>query len=241
MPGPARVHRRAHLRLWPHGAGRHAEAVADGDEVKIEESADTDFRPDHEVCYRHRSRRWLVADVFTPGHTSNHMCYQLREEKALFTGDHVMAWSTSAISPPDGDMEDYMASLELLLERDDDIYWPTHGPAVREPHEHVRAFIAHRREREQQILDCVDAGIERIDEMVPRMYAGLPEFMYPVRARCRGRDRSGPAGRARRRRSARLRRTLRGRWNAAARAWRRAGITSASNQGRWLDPAPVAR
>lgn len=169
----------------PHGAGRHAEAVADGDEVKIEESADTDFRPDHEV--RHGDRiegdGWSVECVFTPGHTSNHMCYQLREEKALFTGDHVMAWSTSVISPPDGDMEDYMASLELLLERDDEIYWPTHGPAVREPHEHVRAFIAHRREREQQILDCVDAGIERIDEMVPRMYAGLPEFMYPAAAR----------------------------------------------------------
>lgn len=169
----------------PHGAGRHANVVAGEDEVKIEEAADTDFAPDHRVAHGDviDGDGWSVECVFTPGHTSNHTCYQLREERALFTGDHVMAWSTSVISPPDGDMADYMASLELLLERDDAIYWPTHGPAVLDTHEHVRAFIAHRAEREAQILACIDADVLRIADMVPRMYADLPEFMYPAAGR----------------------------------------------------------
>ena len=80
-------------------------------------------------------------------------------------------------------MEAYMSSLELLLNRDDDVYWPTHGPAITEPKEHVSAFIAHRNEREEQILACVDQGIFIINEMVPKMYQGTPEFMYPAAAR----------------------------------------------------------
>ncbi|MEE4299311.1 MAG: MBL fold metallo-hydrolase [Pseudomonadales bacterium] len=168
----------------PHGAGRHAAAVGD-DHVKIEESADTDFSPDVRVDHGDviEADGFSVECVYTPGHTSNHMCYQLREERALFTGDHVMGWSTSVISPPDGDMQDYMASLRLLLERDDAVYWPTHGPAITEPKAHVEAYIAHREEREAQILACIDDGITRIADMVPRMYAGLPEFMYPAAGR----------------------------------------------------------
>ena len=168
----------------PHGAGRHAAAVGD-DHVKIEESADTDFTPDVRVEHGEiiEGDGFSVECVYTPGHTSNHMCYQLREERALFTGDHVMGWSTSVISPPDGDMQDYLASLELLLERDDAVYWPTHGPAITDTHAHVEAFIAHRRDREAQILACIDAGTVRIEEMVPIMYAGLAEFMYPAAGR----------------------------------------------------------
>ena len=163
----------------PHGAGK----IEVG--VKVEEGGDMEFTPD--VVLRDgaivEGGDWSVEAVFTPGHTSNHLCYQLREEKALFTGDHVMGWSTSIISPPDGDMQDYMASLQRLLERDDRVYWPTHGPSVIEPKAHVKAFIAHRREREQQILACVDKGLLKIRDMVPPMYADLPEFMYPAAAR----------------------------------------------------------
>jgi glyoxylase-like metal-dependent hydrolase (beta-lactamase superfamily II) len=111
------------------------------------------------------------------------MCFALREQKALFTGDHVMGWSTSIISPPDGEMMAYMVSLELLLERDDEVYWPTHGPCITDPKAHVQAFIAHRREREAQILECVGSGVELITEMVPKMYSDTPEFMYPAAAR----------------------------------------------------------
>ncbi|MEE4361394.1 MAG: MBL fold metallo-hydrolase [Pseudomonadales bacterium] len=169
----------------PHGAGRSAPDSSGEVEVKVEEGADLAFRPDHEV--RHgdvlEGDGWSVECLHTPGHTSNHSCFQLREERTLFTGDHVMAWSTSVISPPDGDMHAYMASLELLLERDDLRYWPTHGPSVEDPKAHVRAFIAHRREREAQILACVGDGVHSITAMVPRIYAGHPEFMYPAAAR----------------------------------------------------------
>jgi len=163
----------------PHGAGKLEEGVP------VEEGGDMDFRPD--VLVRHgeviEGGDWSVECVYTPGHTSNHMCYQLREARALFTGDHVMGWSTSIISPPDGDMMAYMVSLELLLERDDAVYWPTHGPCVEDPKRHVRAFIEHRREREAQIIECVGQGVGLIHDMVPRMYLDTPEFMYPAAAR----------------------------------------------------------
>jgi glyoxylase-like metal-dependent hydrolase (beta-lactamase superfamily II) len=159
----------------PHGAGKLEAGV------KVEEGGDMEFKPDVKV--RHgdviEGDGWSVECVYTPGHTSNHMCFALDEERTLFTGDHIMAWSTSIISPPDGDMKSYMASLDLLLERDDDLYWPTHGPSVIETKKHVEAFIEHRRERERQIIECLQGGIRKIRDMVPGMYADLPEFMYP--------------------------------------------------------------
>jgi len=113
----------------PHGAGKMEQGV------QVEEGGDMDFEPDHLVTHGDiiRGEDWTVECVYTPGHTSNHLCFALQEQKALFTGDHVMGWSTSIISPPDGDMADYMQSLELLLERDDEIYWPTHGPSIIDP------------------------------------------------------------------------------------------------------------
>ena len=167
----------------PHGSGRK---IADsGTEGNVEEGADNDFVPD--VLVKHgeliEADTWSVECVYTPGHTSNHMCYQLREEKALFTGDHVMGWSTSIISPPDGDMHAYMDSLHLLLERDDKIYWPTHGSSIIDTKKYVASFIAHRLERQEQIVSCINSGIHTIHEMVPLMYVGTPEFMYSAAAR----------------------------------------------------------
>lgn len=163
----------------PHGAGK----IEAG--VQVEEGGDMAFHPDERVTHGQviRGGNWSVECVYTPGHTSNHMCFQLREEKALFTGDHIMGWSTSIISPPDGDMKQYMDSLRMMLTRDDAVYWPTHGPCIDEPKAHVQAFIEHRLEREQQIIDCLKKGIHGIRAMVPPMYADLPEFMYPAAAR----------------------------------------------------------
>ena len=163
----------------PHGAGKLEEGV------QVEEGGDMDFTPDHLVKHGDiiQGGDWTVECVYTPGHTSNHMCFALQEQKALFTGDHVMGWSTSIISPPDGDMAAYMQSLELLLERDDAVYWPTHGPSIINPKTHVRAYIAHRIEREEQILKCIDEGTHKIRDMVPLMYRDTPEFMYPAAAR----------------------------------------------------------
>ena len=163
----------------PHGAGKSEQVVV------VEEGGDMEFDPDHKVVHGDilDVGALQVECVYTPGHTSNHMCFALMQERTLFTGDHVMGWSTSIISPPDGDMAAYMESLELLLARDDHVYWPTHGPAITAPHDHVRAFIQHRLDREAQILRCIDQDVHSIMEMVPIMYTDTPEFMYPAAAR----------------------------------------------------------
>ena len=162
-----------------HGAGKLEAGV------QVEEGGDMSFRPD--VIVRDgdviEGNGWTMECVYTPGHTSNHMCYALKEEKALFTGDHVMGWSTSVISPPDGDMTQYMNSLALLLERDDEIYWPTHGTCIKDVKTYVRAFIDHRLERESQILDCLGQGYQKIADMVPVMYTETDPRMYGAAAR----------------------------------------------------------
>ncbi len=116
---------------------------------------------------------WTLRAVATPGHVSNHLCFHLDESGALFTGDHVMGWSTSVIVPPDGDMGDYMNSLEKLQARDDRIYYPAHGPAVEKPRQLVRGMIGHRRQRENQILRHLGDGPHHASELVPKMYKGL--------------------------------------------------------------------
>lgn len=116
---------------------------------------------------------WTLQAVATPGHTSNHLCFALRESGALFTGDHVMAWSTSVVSPPDGNMADYMASLSKLYERDDRVYYAAHGAAVTKPRQLVRGMLGHRKSREAQILRELAEGPRAIPTMVATMYKGL--------------------------------------------------------------------
>jgi glyoxylase-like metal-dependent hydrolase (beta-lactamase superfamily II) len=162
----------------PHAGGNRGE-------VAVEEGGDWDFVPDVTVRDGEKiaGAGWSFEAVHTPGHTSNHLCFALPDDGVLFSGDHVMGWSTSVIAPPDGDMAAYMASLDKLLARQDAVYWPTHGPAITEPKEHVRAFIAHRREREAGILDCLRAGIGQIDMIVERLYAGLQPGLRRAAAR----------------------------------------------------------
>lgn len=126
---------------------------------------------------------WTLVAVATPGHTSNHICLALPESGVLFTGDHVMGWSTSVVSPPDGDMTDYMASLQKLHDREDRIYFPAHGPAIEKPRQLVRGMIGHRRSREKQILKQIGEGHTRISQMVPRMYKGVDERLWPAAGR----------------------------------------------------------
>jgi len=152
----------------PHAGGKRGEPA-------VEEGADWDFLPDVTVHDGDAiaGNGWRFEAVHTPGHTSNHLCFALADSGILFSGDHVMGWSTSVISPPDGDMTAYMTSLDKLLGRSDAVYWPTHGPTIAEPHAHVRAFIDHRRERESGIIDCLAAGVGHIDGIVERLYVGL--------------------------------------------------------------------
>ena len=116
---------------------------------------------------------WTLEAVTTPGHTSNHVCFALVESGALFTGDHVMGWSTTVVSPPDGDMAAYMQSLSKLQTRTDQVYYPAHGPAVTKPQQLVRGMIGHRRQREAQILRVLGETPATIPEMVAQMYKGL--------------------------------------------------------------------
>lgn len=164
----------------PHGAGKNTE-----DEVVVEEGGDMAFQPDEFV--RHGDHvsdgDWEVECVYTPGHTSNHICYRLASEGVLFTGDHVMGWSTSVISPPDGDMTSYMRSLNLLLEHPDQTYWPTHGPAITKPRNHVEAFVAHRLDREAQIILQLKERRHHIADMVPIMYKDVDQRLHPAAAR----------------------------------------------------------
>ncbi|MGN3975176.1 MBL fold metallo-hydrolase [Tsuneonella sp. SYSU-LHT278] len=116
---------------------------------------------------------WTLTAIATPGHTSNHLCFALEESGALFTGDHVMGWSTSVVVPPDGDMGAYMASLDKLYAREDRVFYPAHGPQIDKPRQLVRGMIGHRRQRENQIMRILSGGPQAAAGFVPRMYKGL--------------------------------------------------------------------
>ena len=139
------------------------------------ESFDAAFIPTHVTTDGHvvRGSGWTIDAVHTPGHLSNHLCFGLREELALFSGDHVMGWSTSVISPPGGDLRAYLSSCAALLGRRDIRYWPTHGPAIENPGEYVTALIAHRNNRTRQIVDRLRTGPATIDAIVADLYSGL--------------------------------------------------------------------
>lgn len=152
------------------------------------EGPDTDFVPDVAVADGDRitvgsgGGTATIEVVHTPGHTSNHVCFGLVDERTLFTGDHVMGWATSVISPPDGDLYDYMNSLRKLLARDDVRYWPTHGPAIDDPQDYVRAFIEHRLGREAQIVEALGSGPSTIKDLVPGMYADVDKRLWRAAA-----------------------------------------------------------
>jgi len=160
----------------PHGSGKAEEGV------KVEEGGDMEFTPDVRVKDGDviAGNGFTVECVFTPGHTSNHMCFALREEDALFTGDHVMGWSTTVIAPPDGNMGDYMRSLEKLIARDDRILYPTHGSPVAEPGSFLRALLTHRRMREAQIAACIPRGADTVAAIVSRLYADIAPALIPA-------------------------------------------------------------
>jgi glyoxylase-like metal-dependent hydrolase (beta-lactamase superfamily II) len=135
---------------------------------------DREYRPDRELRDGDSvgvDGRTLTA-VATPGHTSNHLCFA-DEHGALFTGDHVMGWSTTVVVPPDGDMADYMASLQKLQQRRDRIYYPAHGPAVEKPQQLIRGMLGHRMQREGQILRILNNAPESISAIVAEAYPGL--------------------------------------------------------------------
>lgn len=147
---------------------------------------DPDYTPDHVLADgdKVQGKDWTLEAVATPGHTSNHLCFALAEERALFTGDHIMGWSTTVVSPPDGDMADYMRSMQRLIDREDVIYYPAHGDPVDKPQRLARSMMGHRRNREGQILRfLVAGGASAIPDMVSEMYKGVDPRLYSAAGR----------------------------------------------------------
>jgi glyoxylase-like metal-dependent hydrolase (beta-lactamase superfamily II) len=167
----------AMLRAWS-GAKTYGLPLANtvtAGEGMVDEAHDHDFVPDVRVYdgMKIEGEGFLLEAVATPGHTANHICYTLKEEDALFSGDHVMGWSTSVIAPPDGNMGQYLASLEKLRTRDDKIFYPTHGSPIKDPKNWLSQLIAHRRLREAQIVEAMRRGENHIAGLVDRLYPDI--------------------------------------------------------------------
>lgn len=163
-----------------------APLTLDDDGPRADAAFDADYRPDRILADGEvvAGAGWSLEAVATPGHTSNHLCFALREEAALFTGDHVMGWSTSVISPPDGDMTAYMRSMQRLLDRDDAIYYPAHGEPIENPQRLVRGMMGHRKQREGQILRFLERhGDSAIPDMVADMYKGVDPRLHGAAGR----------------------------------------------------------
>ena len=172
------------------GAPIYGCAVASVDDddggVKMEAGHDLSFKPDVSLCGGGEvlsGPGWTMEAIATPGHTSNHICFALKEENACFTGDHIMGWSTTVITPPDGDMTDYLASLDGIRARGFDTLWPTHGPPIRDVDAFIAAYAEHRQERVDQILGALKTGPAKIRELVPTLYADVDSRLHPAAAR----------------------------------------------------------
>ncbi|MGL5446049.1 MAG: MBL fold metallo-hydrolase [Rhabdaerophilum sp.] len=161
------------LGCAPHHAARPLRL---GEINLLDASSDAEHRPDREL---HHGEPVSIAGhtfevIATPGHTANHLCFALAGRGILFSGDHVMGWSTSIVAPPDGAMGDYLASLEQLTHREQDrIYLPGHGAPVSDPRRFTRGLLNHRRQRESQILERLAEGPKTIPELVALNYPGL--------------------------------------------------------------------
>ncbi len=178
----------AHPLARKHGCKVYAKSPRltepQGGEVRMEAGDDLSFQPDEEIedGQVFTGPDWTLTALHTPGHTSNHMCYALKEARALFSGDHVMGWSTSVVNPFDGSMGDYIAQLRRIRAMEFRTLWPTHGPAITDPQPFLDAYIDHRLHRETQVLAQLKAGQTTIKAMVSVMYADVDKRLHPAAA-----------------------------------------------------------
>ena len=174
-PAAPRIKAATGATVYAEGPHRAARALHIGEHNPLDASADREFAPD--VALKDgeivAGDGWTVEAVATPGHTANHMAFAWKEAQALFAGDHVMAWATSIVAPPDGAMSDYMASLDKLARREENRYFPGHGPAIGNARRFVNAYILHRKARESAIVSRLAKGDRDIPSLVRAIYAGL--------------------------------------------------------------------
>jgi glyoxylase-like metal-dependent hydrolase (beta-lactamase superfamily II) len=184
-PAVPRVKAATGATVLAEGPHRAARALNVGEAPRAEASNDTDFQPDRALADGEvvSGAGWTIEAVTTPGHTANHMAFAFKEANLLFSGDHVMAWSTPVVAPPDGSMSDYMASLDKLTRRLEPVYLPGHGGAVRNAPRFVRHYIEHRKGREASILHRLGKGAADIPTLVRAIYIGLDPRLVPVAGR----------------------------------------------------------
>jgi glyoxylase-like metal-dependent hydrolase (beta-lactamase superfamily II) len=174
-PGVPAIKRATGALVLAEGPHRAARPLHVGEAPRLDAANDTDFAPDRALADGElvSGSGWTIEAVTTPGHTANHMAFAFKEAHVLFSGDHVMAWSTPVVAPPDGSMSDYMASLQKLSRRSEPVYFPGHGPAVRNAPRFVAAYILHRKAREASILNRLAKGESDIPALVKAIYANL--------------------------------------------------------------------
>jgi glyoxylase-like metal-dependent hydrolase (beta-lactamase superfamily II) len=181
-PGSRQLQERTDAKTYgfgPHGEG----TIYEGE--KLEEGGDFDFVPDVVIGDREKisGKGWTLEAIHTPGHCSNHLCFRLVGADTIFSGDHIMGWSTTVVIPPDGNMADYFESLEKVKNLGDSILWPTHGPSIPNAPAFIRACIAHRETREKQILRCLEEGVETVAEIVAQLYAKVDKRLHNAAGR----------------------------------------------------------
>jgi glyoxylase-like metal-dependent hydrolase (beta-lactamase superfamily II) len=174
-PGVVAIKQATGAEVLAEGPHRPARPLHVGDGPRLDASNDTDFNPDRALADGEvvSGSGWTLEALTTPGHTANHMAFAFKEAQVVFAGDHVMAWSTPVVAPPDGSMGDYMASLQKLARRSEPIYFPGHGPAVHNAPRFVAAYILHRKAREASILNRLAKGETSIPELVTAIYSNL--------------------------------------------------------------------
>jgi glyoxylase-like metal-dependent hydrolase (beta-lactamase superfamily II) len=174
-PAAAKIKVATGAKVFAQGPHRLARPLHTGEMRRLDASADLDFRPDTALADGETvsGHGWTLEAVTTPGHTANHMAFAFKEANLLFAGDHVMAWSTTIVAPPDGAMTDYMASLQKLVRRSEPLYLPGHGAPVRDAPRYVQYLIRHRQAREASILHRLAKGAADIPTIVRAVYIGL--------------------------------------------------------------------
>jgi glyoxylase-like metal-dependent hydrolase (beta-lactamase superfamily II) len=174
-PAVPRIKTATGALVLAEGPHRPARALNVGEVPRLDASNDTEFRPDRTLADGEivTGAGWTIEAVTTPGHTANHMAFAFKESNLMFSGDHVMAWATPVVAPPDGAMSDYMASLQKLARRSEPVYLPGHGGAVREAPRFVQHYIRHRRAREASVLHRLAKGEADIPTLVRAIYLGL--------------------------------------------------------------------
>lgn len=181
-PGAALLKALTGAEVVAEGPHREAERTLVLAGKGLEAGGDRDFRPDRTLVHGDRvvGADYVLEAIATPGHTPNHLAFALEDADTIFSGDHVMGWSTTVVAPPDGSMRDYMTSLERLLARPETLYHPAHGSPIPAAHDYVAALGDHRRARAAAVLDRLTAGPASIPELVERIYLGLDPALVPA-------------------------------------------------------------